>query len=239
MSQHAQLTKLAALLVAVLGTAVQPSAQPVSDVEITADGLHRIDPAVMPNAWINTESDITQYARAFVMPTVVMYRDLRPPSHSSWADMNRSAFPLSEHMQKRLQESFGESFHEMMDGQRVFEVADALGRDVVLVRGYLTDVATGMPLDLAGSDVDVVRWAWEANLIIELRDSMTDDVLFRAADRQRIEGPLDPDTLFGLAPQVTRRWSRIMVDRLQELSTFYPSRLYRLQERARAAEDLD
>jgi len=239
MSQRAQSTRVVTLLVTALGTAAQLGAQPVSDVEITADGLHRIDPAVMPFAWINTESDITQYTRAFVMPTVVLYRDLRPPSHSSWADMNRSEFPLSEHMQKRLQESFGESFHETMDGQRVFEVAKVLGRDVVLVRGYLTDVATGVPLDLAGSDVDVIRWAWEANLVLELRDSMTDDVLFRTVDRQRIEGPLDPDTLFGLAPQVTRSWSRVMVDRLQELSTFYPSRLFRLQERARAAENLD
>jgi hypothetical protein len=140
-------------------------------------------------------------------------------------------------MKTRLRESFGQSFHEIMDSQRVFELVDELGRDVVMVRAYLTDVATGMPLDLAGANVRTIRWAWEADLVLELVDSMSDTVLFRAIDRQRVDGPLDADALYAIAPRVTREWSRIMVDRIQELSTFYPSRLYRMQERVRSSDD--
>ena len=228
-----------AVVLAALVASAPLSAQPISDVEVTAEGLHRIDPDVMPLAWLNPDADLTQYTRAFVMRTIVQYRDMQAPSQFAWSDRSRTAFPLSEHMQQRLQETFGESFVESMDAQRDYEVVRNVGRDVVLVQGYLTDVATGMPLDLAGSDVDFIRWAWEANLVVELRDSMSNDVLFRAIDRQRVEGPVDPDTLYGLALLVSRQWSRVMVDRVQELSTFYPSRLYRLQERARDSESLD
>ena len=183
--------------------------------------------------------DLTHYARAFVLPTFIVYRELSTPSRSAWSDTNRSAFPLSDKMKERLEESFGEAFHEIMDSQRVFDAGKKLGRDVIMIRGYLSDVATGLPPDKAGADVEQTRWAWEANVTLELVDSMSDTVLFRSIDRQRVEGPLDADLLYGLAPRVARQWSRTMADRIQELSSFYPSRLYRLQESAREAERMD
>lgn len=235
-------TGLIALAFLGIFTAALPSpragAQPVSEVEVTADGLHRIDPEIMATAWLRPDADFERYTRALVMPTVILFREMHT-SHSAWADNNRSMFPVSEPMRDRLRETFGESFHEIMGGQRVYEVTDGVGRDVVLVHAYLTDVATGMPLDLAGSNVNMIRWVWEGNLIVELRDSMSDDVLFRAIERQRVEGPVDADTLWGLAPRVTRDWSRVMIGHIEDLATFYPSRLYRLQERARSRRGLD
>jgi len=213
-------------------------AQPVSEVEITADGLHRIDPEIIGNGWLRPDAELERYTRALVMPTFILFREIRTSS-SAWADTSRSMFPVSELMQARLRETFGESFHEIMDGQRVYEISDDVGRDVVLVRAFVTDVATGLPLDLAGSNVNTIRWVWEGNLIIEIRDSMSDDVLFRAIDRQRVEGPVDADILWGLAPRVTRDWSRLMVAHIEELATFYPSRLYRLQERARGERGIE
>ncbi len=239
MAHRALTTRVRALLIATLGAAAQLSAQPISDVEITADGLHRVDPTVIPFAWLHPDADFTHYASAFVLPTFIVYRELSTPSRSAWSDKNRSAFPLSDQMKEHLEESFGEAFHEIMDSQRVFDAGKKLGRDVIMIRGYLSDVATGLPPDKAGADVDQIRWAWEANLTLELVDSMSDTVLFRSIDRQRVEGPLDADLLYGLAPRVARQWSRTMADRIQELSSFYPSRLYRLQERAREAERMD
>jgi hypothetical protein len=238
-AHRALTTRVRALLIATLSAAAQLSAQPISEVEITADGLHRVDPTVIPFAWLHPDADLTHYARAFVLPTFIVYRELSTPSRSAWSDTNRSAFPLSDKMKERLEESFGEAFHEIMDSQRVFDAGKKLGRDVIMIRGYLSDVATGLPPDKAGADVDQIRWAWEANVTLELVDSMSDTVLFRSIDRQRVEGPLDADLLYGLAPRVARQWSRTMADRIQDLSSFYPSRLYRLQERAREAERTD
>lgn len=239
MAHRALTTRLRLLLIATLGAAAQLSAQAISEVEITADGLHRVDPTIIPFAWLHPDADFASYSRAFVLPTFILYRELSTPSRSAWADNNRSAFPLSDSMKARLEDSFGEAFHDIMDNQRVFDTGKKLGRDVIMIRGYLSDVATGLPPDKAGADVDQIRWAWEANLTLELVDSMSDTVLFRSIDRQRIEGPLDADLLYGLAPRVARQWSRTMADHIQELSSFYPSRLYRLQERAREAERLD
>jgi len=226
----------AAALLALISYRVDISAQPVSELEVTADGLHRVDPSVLPTAWVRPEADFTQYTHAFVMPTIVLFRDLPAPSHSSWADSARTTFPVSEAMQQRLRETFGESFHQAMGVSHDYEISDRLGRHVVLVQGYVTDVATGLPLELAGTNVNTIRWVWEGNLVLELRDSMSDDVLVRILNRQRVEGPVEADRVWSLAPQVTRHWSKSMLDELSVLTDFYPSRLQRMHERAQRAQ---
>ena len=204
----------------------------VSEVEVSADGLHRVDPSLLAGAWLRPDADLSLYTRAFVMPTIILFREMSAPSHSAWADSSRSEFPVSELMQARLRETFGQSFHDAMPIQRAYDVADQLGRDVVLVQAYMTDVTTGLPPDLAGANVASIRWIWDANLVLELRDSMNNEILARLQKRVRVEGPVDADRVWGLAPQVTRMWSREMIGHLDELSEFYPSRLYRLHERA-------
>jgi len=204
----------------------------ISEVEVSADGLHRVDPSLIAGTWLRPDADLSLYTRAFVMPTIVLFRETSAPSHSAWADSSRSEFPVSELMQSRLRETFGQSFHDAMPVQRAYDVADELGRDVVLVQAYMTDVTTGLPPDLAGANVISIRWIWDATLVVELRDSMSNEILARLQNRVRVDGPVDADRVWSLAPQITRMWSREMVGHLDELSDLYPSRLYRLHENA-------
>jgi len=227
-------TACAGAVLALTAYQIDIEAQPVSNVEVTADGLHRVDPSIMHDAWLRPEADLSRYTRAFVMPTIVLFRDLPAPLNSSWADSARTTFPVDEMMQERLRETFGESFHEAMSLSRDYEISDELGRDVVLVRGYLTDVATGVPPDRAGATYDTVRWVWEGNLVLELRDSMSDELLLRILDRRRVEGPVEKRRVWSLAPRITLQWSRSAVDQLSILGDFYPSRLRRMQDRAEA-----
>jgi hypothetical protein len=204
----------------------------VSDVEVTADGLHRVDPALLRSTWLLPDADLSLYTHAFVMPTFTVFREIPQTSTNAWKDRSRSVFEVSENMQVRLRETFGEAFHEAMARQRDYEIADGLGRDVILVQAYMTDVTTGLPPEHAGNDVISIRWIWEANLTLELRDSMSNQILARIRARERVDGPVNADRLYSLAPQIMRRWSGRLLEQLDALSSFYPSRLYRMHERA-------
>jgi hypothetical protein len=130
----------------------------------------------------------------------------------------------------RLTEQFGESFYEAVSRVRSYELSSEPGRDVLMVQGFLTDVTSAVPPEVAGSSVSSVKWAFDANIIIELRDSMSDEILARTVDHQRVEGPFAEVEIWSLTPNIARRWSRLLVTRLRELSALYPSRLRRLQE---------
>jgi len=209
-------------------SSAQPELETGPDDEVTGNGLYRVDRSIMRAAWVRPDLDLSRYTRIFFLPTVVQFREM-PARHISRKLESRTEFPVSDLMKARLREQFGESFYEAISDDRSYELSNELGRDVLMVQGFLTDVISGIPPDIAGSKIATVRWALEANVIMELRDSMSNEVLARTLDRERI-GPTDARLVLALTPRIAQAWSRLLVRRLRELSSLYPSRLWRLQE---------
>ena len=205
---------------------------PVLETEVTGDGLYRVDPSVIPTAWVKSDADLSRYERIFFMPTVAQFRELPERRYTARTLESTEEFEVSDLMRARLREVFGEAFYEAVSGVRSYELSKEFGRDVLMVQGFLTDVVTGVPPDIAGLNVRTVRWVWEANVVMELRDSMSGDILARTLDHARIEGPVDADTIYGLAPRVAGSWARLLSTHLGELYELYPSRLRRLQEQS-------
>ncbi len=214
-------------------TGAQPVLETGPDAEVTGDGLYRVHPSIMPDAWIRPDVDLSHYTRIFFMPTAVLFRGMPERRYTARVLESSTEFPVSDLMRARLREVFGESFYESVSGVQSYELSNELGRDVLMVRGFLTDVISGVPPDRAGINVSAVKWAFDAHIVIELRDSMSDEVLARTIDSQRIEGPFDADKMWLVTSQIAETWSRLLVRRLRELSDLYPSRLRRLQELSR------
>jgi len=233
MKRYIGVTVLA--LVGIVGSGGGPGAQPVletgSGAEVTADGLYPVHPSLMPAAWMKPDADLSRYTHIYLMPAIVQYRESDRPYSQRKLD-GRTEFPVSDDIKARLNELFGEALYEAVSGVRSYELSAELGRDALMVQGFLADVNSGVPPDLAGSDISTVRWALDANIIIELRDSMSDEILARTIDRRRVDGPFHAAEIWGLIPRIARGWSRLLATRLTELSDLYSSRLRRLQERS-------
>ena len=188
------------------------------DAEIIGEGHHREEKSVMDNAWVRPDLDLSGYARIFFLSPVVRFREVPERRYTARTMESATEFPVSDAMQTRLRDAFGETFYEAVQDAESYELSDEVGRDVLLVRGFLTDVASGVPPELPGSNVGSVRWAWESTMVIELRDSMSDDVLARVAARERVEGPFEKGAVSALTPRMVQDWSRLLVRRLEELS---------------------
>ena len=189
-----------------------------ADAQVTADGLHRVDPSQMDPAWVREDLDLSRYNRVFFMPTAVVFRDV-PERNVSIRSMDANdEFFVTEVRKTRLSETFGESFREAAEVIESFEVSEDVGRDVLMIGGLLTDVTSGVPPEIRGaSSQSSVGWAWEANIIMELRDSMSNEVLARTVNRERIEGPFDVAEVGPLSGRITTEWSNLLMRRLEEL----------------------
>jgi len=223
-------------LAGIAGSGGGPGAQPILETgpgaEVTADGLYPVHPSIMPAAWVKPDADLSRYTRIFFLPTIVQYREEGDRRYRQRKFENRTEFPLSDSLRLRVTEQFGESFYEAVSGVRSYELSSEPGRDVLMIQGFLTDVTSGVPPEVAGSNVSSVRWAFDANLIVELRDSMSNEILARTVDHQRVEGPFAVVEIWSLTPNIARGWSRLLITRLRELAALYPSRLRQLQERS-------
>lgn len=191
----------------------QPLLDTGPDAEVTVDGLYRVHPSIMDAAWVKPDVDLSHYTRIFYLPPAVQFGEIPERLYKSLRMESSKGYPVSDLMKARLLEVFGESFYEAVSGVQSYELSNELGRDVLMVRGFLTDVISGIPPDRAGINVSTVKWAFDANIVIELRDSMSDEVLARTVDHQRIEGPFDADKMWQITSQIAQSWSTLLVTR--------------------------
>ena len=151
------------------------------------------------------------------MPTTVQFRDVADRPYT--ARSNQTEFPVSDAMKARLHELWGETFYEDLAEVESYEMSDGVGRDVLTVQGRLVDVISGVPPDVANSTLSrTVRWAWEVGIILEVRDSLSNDILARTISRRREQGPMDADLVSVRTPVMVRSWSLLLCRRLEELS---------------------
>lgn len=176
------------------------------------------DGDIMLGAWIKPDLDLSHYERVLLFPTAIQFREVRRQARSARAADNEESFRVSDSMSRRLTDTFGEAFHETFSGIREYEVTSEPGRNVLMIQGLLTDVMSGVPPDRPGSNINTLDWVWEANIILEVRDSMSGEVLARTVDRQRVDGPVRADMVLGLAPRIMDDWARLLYRRLDEVS---------------------
>ena len=187
-----------------------------ADAEVTEDGLHRVDPSIMRAAWVRPDLDLTGYTTLFFLPTSVEFRDLSDQVQGGRTSATH--FEISEGRQARLRERWGQILYEDVSEVDSYEMSNGVGRDVLMVQGSLVDVVSGVPPDTFGSAVTTVLYPWEATIVLELRDSMSDKILARAADGRRLEGPIDSAAIEAVTGTTLRSWSRLLCTRLEELS---------------------
>jgi hypothetical protein len=200
------------------GIRAQPGTGPEAEVEVTADGLHRVDPSVMRSAWAKPDLDLKSYTKILPWRAAISFRSAEDEG-SQTRRRGPKTYPISADRQLQIRTLFGEAFQAELAALENFELWSGPGRDVLMVEGYLLDVTSHIPLEQAIVDDIAADITWEATLVVQVRDSMTDEILARAAERYRERGGFGSGAGNWIhTQQVIRQWSRILCDRLDELA---------------------
>jgi hypothetical protein len=146
--------------------------------QVTADGLSRLHDSVMQQAWVKPGVDLSAYTRIMVLPTSLSFKDV--PRHS------RDEFAITERQKQALLEVVPEALGAELAKLTGYTLTDKPGRDVLVVWGGVLDIASRVPPEPVGRGASFVRTLGEATLVVELRDSMTDEVVARAVDRRSV-----------------------------------------------------
>tara|TARA_B100000029_G_scaffold407701_1_gene408719 strand:- start:2577 stop:3302 length:726 start_codon:yes stop_codon:yes gene_type:complete len=183
---------------------------------VASDGLQQVDPFIMETAYVRPDIDLDKYTSILIMPTITSFRDV-PKRYNPKNDLAITSFPVSEVNKERLNRFFGESFHEFASQLKPYEVTGTVGRNVLLVQGLLVDIVSGIPPTRTGSNTTFIKQPWEVTLMVELRDSMSNRLLARSAEKQLIDGVYDVTELPGITKWATEEWSAVLLQRLRSL----------------------
>ena len=212
-----RLVSLAAVLV-VTGCATDPSIQSGPNAETTFDGLVRIDHARFEAAWIDPNVDLKKYTKIIPGGAEFEFRNVQKMSASAARRSNEREFWISDTNKQRLVDTVTEVFTEELQKSEHFTVTDEPGPDALIIVGGLHDIVSQVPPQDVGRSEIWLRSVGEATLVIELRDSLSNEVVYRAVERRAAE--LAGNQMIRANTATTwaevRRWARRWAVRLRE-----------------------
>jgi hypothetical protein len=212
-----RLVAFAAVLILV-GCSSEPTIQTGPGAETTFDGLVRIDNARFAAAWIDPEIDVKQYNKIIPGGAEFEFRAAQKVSASTARHSNASEFWISDANKQRLAELVSEVFTEELQKSKYFTLTEEPGPDTLIVTGALHDIVSKVPPQDVGRSEIWLRSLGEATLVIELRDSLSNEVIYRAVERRAVEnvGSQMIRTNTATTWAEVRRWARRWAISLRE-----------------------
>lgn len=213
--------KLVAIAVTVLVAACasqEPTVQTGANAETSFDGLVRIDHSRFAVAWIDPEVDLTQYNKIIPGGAEFEFRNVSRTSAMQARRGNENEFWISDANRQRLIDTVSDTFTEELQNSKHFTLAEERAADTLIISGALHDIVSNVPPDDVGRSEIWLRTLGEATLIIELRDSLSNAVIYRAVERRAVQNPggqmMRSNTATNWAE--VRRWARRWAVRLRE-----------------------
>jgi len=202
----------------------QPQIQTGANAEVTADGLVRVKKSVADAAWVKPDFDLTPYKKLMIVSGGVSFKKLKPVS--TFQARNESEFPVSEENQQMFKDILREEFTRELSKLKRYQIVDKPGPDVLMLIGAVVNVSSNVPPDIdsaqfGGRGGVYLTSVGEATLIIELRDSQSNEVLGRAADGRASESPfafeVNKVTGWNEVHRLAQAWASLVRQRLEDI----------------------
>lgn len=153
------------------------------DAEVSFDGLHKVKGGRMKEAWARPDFDVSSYSKIMVQGAGVEFRP------GGWRGSSRDIGPgghyaVSDETKVMFREQMGEAFLAELSKGEHFTIVTEAGPDVLLIRGSLIDVISKVPREQGVRSNTYLSEVGQATLVLEIRDSVSDGILYRATDRQ-------------------------------------------------------
>ena len=207
-----------ALLWCAAGSGQELSLATEGEGGVTDDGLHRVNPTIMEAAWVRPDFDLSHYTRVLLMPTAVQFRDVRERPTDARSRAGTEEFPLTEDRKEWLRGLWRQAVESRFAQEDTFEHYRGDLSNVLIVQGFLVDVVSRIPPSASESNYTLINNPWSANLVLELRDATTGEILARTIDRRHGQGLLEVNAVWYATEHLIERWADVLTERLDQLS---------------------
>ena len=180
LSKCSWLALLAALMMPAVLVADEHEAEGLS-----FDGLVQVEDSAAQIAYIDPDADFSVFKRVAILEPYVAFRSNWMRDHNQTRSTNRVRASDMERIKKDVAGLLLEVFTEQLEAAG-YDVVNYSGEDVIIVRPAIIDLEVNAPETRTTTSVRTYTSdAGAATIYVELFDSMTGDILGRAADRRR------------------------------------------------------
>jgi len=219
-------TIVATAAIALLALVSACQTQPTLTDETSPDGLVKVKNSFFQLAWVRPGIDLSSYDKIMLEGVGIEYRPARAATSAMQAQVRgQTEFALSEDQKARLKEVVRKAFESELAKSKSFTLVDQPGPSTLRIRGALTDVVSFVPPNPVGAGRVYLRDVGEATLMFEVRDSQSEQIFARAADRRAVEKNLPQQsnsvTNGFEVEQVARQWAIVLRQRLDAIKELH------------------
>jgi hypothetical protein len=205
------------LLVLVLPACAPQPVERLDTAIVRLDGLQEISSKSFDTAFVRPGVDFGRYRELLVNESELAFRT---------PDRSKQQFPLSEEQKERFRQLLDRQFAEELSAAKNFRLTDTPGAETLDLYVRVQDIlATVPPRRVGGASWGgiALQARGEATLVIELRDSQSEEVLARVFDRRAVEGMAmaqkqdAPITRWEDVETLCKRWATTVRSRLDVL----------------------
>ncbi len=208
-----------------------PEIETAPHAQVTIDGLSRVKDSSYKYVWVKPDADFASYQGIIFGAVEVHYkRKTRGTRYSSTS----TNFALTKHQTDNLKRALRDAFIAELTRDEFYRLVDEPGPDVMLIEVSIIDLIVKVPTQ--GSNITQQTFASstaEMTLLMELRDSLSGEILARVADRQDANAPgfaMSNDLYYSnkvrdrsAVERVFKGWSKILRTRLDHVRSIEPT----------------
>lgn len=175
----------ALLVMAMMLAALRPVFSQEQLPQESHDGLTLVSDREVALAYLDSNADLSVYDKVMILDCYVAFRkDWEKDKQKPGSRIHISANDV-ERLKADTSTLFRDVFTEKLAENDGYEIVNAAGEGVLLIRPAIIDLDIEVPdVSTAGRSRTYTATAGSATLYIELFDSVTGDILARAADRK-------------------------------------------------------
>lgn len=157
-----------------------PTVRAGADAELSFDGLQRVDHAGFAGVWVKPGAKLARYTKILPVRASFHYRTVQAAGRRS------TEFEVPERRRDQFERIVGEAFAKELAKSKHYQITQDPGPDVLLLVGALHDIVSHVPPERGERGDTFISEIGEATLVLELRDSESNEVLARVAERRTV-----------------------------------------------------
>jgi len=182
--------KISLILIATIVSVMALPIAQADETTATFENLVPVEDAQVGMAYIDPNADFSVFKRVMILDTFVAFRSGWERDQRRGTRRGRVSARDMERIKTRASETFNAAFIDVLQADDGFEIVDEAGDDVLLIRAAIIDLDVTAPdTQSAGRSRTYTASSGAATMYIELFDSVSGQIIGRAADRQAARSP--------------------------------------------------
>ncbi len=152
------------------------------------EGLVKVDGAAFKETWVNPNVDVLQYDKIMVEPIAYDFKEVKKRMRiGGLTPSGASEFYIENRDRERAMDTINKVFNEAAEKSSLHFVNNA-GDNTIALKVSLVDIVSHVPPENKfGMSEDYVTSVGAATIVIEGIDAKTGEVVYRAAERRKIQ----------------------------------------------------